>query len=188
VLSLDATAALLGDACVLEGACFEVLGGWVGVPEPAVQLMVARHSRHHGDHAVRLAELLPRTRAHDPTAILAGADPRWRSAIALVRSGPDTPTLDRLAGLYQALLPALLARYDRAISAASPWSDGPLTRALRGVADEERGDLAEGLAALERLAADGGDADRVARRRAEVEAALPAGGPEWQPRRLGPVP
>ncbi len=174
MLSLDATAALLGDACFLEGACFEVLGGWVSsLPEPAVRLMAARHSRHHGDHALRLAELLPRTRAHEPGDTLAAVDGRWPPAIELVRGGPDASTLERLAGLYQALLPALLARYDRALSGASEWSDGPLARALRGVADEERGDLAEGLAALERLAADGDAADRVARRRAEVEAVLP---------------
>jgi hypothetical protein len=171
VLSLDATTALLGDACFLEGACFEVLGGWVAsVPEPEVQLMVARHSRHHGDHALRLAELLPRTRAHDPAATLAAVDGRWGPTIELVRGEPGAPTVDRLAGLYQALLPALVARYDRALTEASPWSDGPLLRAVRTVADEERGDLAEGLALLERVA---GGPDRVARRRAEVEAALP---------------
>ena len=176
MLGIDATAALVGEACWLEGACFAVLGAWVpSVPEPAAKLLVARHSRHHGWHAELLDEVRPATRAHDRSAPPAPTDDRWVEAIAVLRGQPGTTTVERLTGVYQALVPRLLAGYDRALDAASHWSDGPLTRRLHLIVDDERADLAEGLAVLEGLLGDGGDPDRVARRRADVEAHLPPG-------------
>ena len=173
MLSIDGTAALLGQACWVEAACFGVLGAWVPhVPEPAAKLLVARHSRHHGWHAELLAEALPATQAHDPAALVAPVDDRWPSVIEAVRGPATSTTGERLAGLYQALLPWLLTSYDRAVDALSPWSDGPVARRLRLVTDDERADLAEGLVVLEGLLDGGADADRAGRRRAEVEAAL----------------
>jgi hypothetical protein len=174
VLSIDATAALVGQACWVESACFAVLGGWVPrVPEPVAKLLVARHSRDHGWHAELLAEVLPSTRAHHRAALVAPGDERWPAAIEAVRGPADGGTVERLAGFYQALLPRLVAGYDRTLETLSPWSDGPVARRLRLVADDERADLAEGLAVLESLVHGGADADRAARRRIEVEGQLP---------------
>jgi hypothetical protein len=173
VLSIDATAALLGRACWVEAACFGVLGAWVPrVPEAAAKLLLARHSRHHGWHAELLAEALPATRAHHPRTLVAPGD-GWPAAIEAVRGPDDGSTSERMAGLYQALLPRLVTGYDRTLEWLSPWCDGPAARRLRLVADDERAALAEGLAVLEGLLDGGADADRAARRRAAVEAALP---------------
>jgi hypothetical protein len=173
VLSIDATATLLGQACWVEAACFRLLGAWVpDVPEPAAKLLLARHSRHHGWHAELLAEALPATRAHDPARLVAPADDRWPPAIDAARGPAASTTPERLAGVYQALLPWLLSGYDRTLDWLSPWSDGPTSRRLRLVTEDERADLAEGLVVLEGLVDGSADADRAARRRAEVEAAL----------------
>jgi len=174
VLSVDATAALVGEACWVEAAAFTLLGGWVPtVPEPVAKLLVARHSRDHGWHAELLAEVLPSTRAHRPGGLVAPGGDRWPAAVEAVRGPADGATVERLAGWYQALLPFLLAGYDRDLERLSPWSDGPLARRLRLVVEDERADLAEGLAVLEGLLGGGADADRAARRRREVEARLP---------------
>jgi len=172
VLGIDATAARVSDACWRERAAFAVLGAWVPtVAEPAAKLLVARHSRHHGWHAELLAEVRPVTRAHDGAAEPVPLDERWVGALDVVRGAPDLPTVERLAGVYQVLVPRLLADYDRLLDATSVWSDGPVARRLRLIVDDERHALGEGLVVLEGLL--DGDADRAARRRAEVEASLP---------------
>lgn len=174
MLGIDDTAAVLGHASWLEARCFEILGAWVPiVPEPDAKLLVARHSRHHGWHAVLLAELVPTTRAHDPRRLVAPSDDRWPEALARVAGDAATPTLDRLVGAYQVVLPAMVAGYDETLSRTSPWSDGPVARGVRLVVDDERSDLAEGLGFLEDLLDAEAAVDRAARRRAELEATLP---------------
>ena len=178
VLSIDATAAILGHACWLEARCFELLGGWVPVvTEPDLKLLVARHSRHHGWHVEVLAEVLPATRDHDPRRAVAPADPRWVTAVELARGDATTTTLERLTGLYQALLPRLVVGHVDALDTTSPVSDGPVARRLRMVIEDERADLAEGLAALEALPAAGGEhaAERRCSRRPRSRPAEPAG-------------
>ena len=175
VLGIDDTAAIVGARCWLEAACFELLGGWVStVPEPAAKLLLARHSRHHGEHAELLAGVLPATRAHDPARLVAPSDERWVAALAAARGADGDATVERLAGAYQSLLPRLVGDADLLLDETRPWCDGPLARRLLVVLEDERADLAEGLTLLETLLAAGGDPDRVARRRAAVGAALPA--------------
>jgi hypothetical protein len=172
VLSIDATAAILGHACWLEGRCFELLGAWVPIiSEPELKLLAARHSRHHGWHAQLLGEVLPATRDHHPHRLVTPTDPRWVSAVDLVRGDATTTTRERLTGLYQAVLPRLVVGHVEALDATSPVSDGPVARRLRMVIEDERADLAEGLAALETFPDAG--VDETAARRAAVEAALP---------------
>jgi hypothetical protein len=174
VLGIDDTAAMLGHASWLEARCFEVLGAWVPlIPEPDATLLVARHSRHHGWHAVLLAELVPTTRVHDPRRLVVPNDERWPDTLAGVAGDATLPTLERLVGVYQVLAPAMVAGYDDTLSRTSTWSDGPVARALRLVVDDERSDLAEGLAFVEDLVDTGAAVDRAARRRAEIEATLP---------------
>lgn len=173
MLGIDATATRVSDACWRERAAFATLGGWVPtVGEPVAKLLVARHSRHHGWHAELLAEVRPATRAHDGAADPVPLDDGWLAAMEVIRGASDLPTAERLTGVYQVLVPRLLADYDRLLDATSPWSDGPVARRVRLIVDDERGALGEGLAVLEGLLA--GDGDRAARRRAEVEASLPS--------------
>jgi hypothetical protein len=172
VLSVVDTAAVLGHACWVEVRCFELLGGWVPViTEPGPKLLVARHSRHHGWHVEVLGEVLPATRDHDPRRVVAPADPRWVTAVDAARGDATTPTLERLTGFYQAVLPRLIVGHVEALDRASPVSDGPVARRLRMVIEDERADLAEGLAALEALPDAGRDV--AADHRAAVDAALP---------------
>jgi len=172
VLSIDATAAILGHACWLEARCFELLGGWVPtIAEPELKLLAARHSRHHGWRVELLGEVLPATRDHDPHHLVTPADPQWVDAIDLVRGDATTSTIERLTGLYQAVLPRLVVGHVETLDRTSPLSDGPVARRLRMVIEDERADLAEGLAALE--ARPDAAVDETAERRAAVEAALP---------------
>jgi hypothetical protein len=100
VLSIDATAAVIGHACWLEARCFELLGGWVPlIAEPEVKLLVARHSRHHGWHVELLTEVLPATRDHDPRRLVVPAEHRWATAVELVAGDAATTTVERLAGV-----------------------------------------------------------------------------------------
>ena len=172
MLSIDATASILGHACWLEARCFELLGGWVPtITDPDLKLLAARHSRHHGWHVELLGEVLPATRDHDPLRLVAPADPQWADVVTVVRGDTTTSALDRLTGLYQAFLPRLVAGHVEGLDATSPVSDGPVARRIRIVLEDERADLAEGLAALEACA--GAPVDQTAERRATVEAALP---------------
>lgn len=141
-MTIEASARRLGEIVWFERRLFELVGGWAAsVPEPAVKLVLARQSRHHGTHAVAVEALLPKTRDHDPAALVqpfAPGAPARLDAIA-AREG----TRARLAALVDDLLPRELALCEGFLAGASPVRDGPAARGLVVVLAEARADLAE---------------------------------------------
>lgn len=167
--TIDDTARAIARARWLELRCFEILGGWVpSTPEPEVKLLLARQSHHHAWHA----ELFERVRP-----VASGLDvshhdaphPRWKGVVAELEA--LTTTADRLAGAFWVLIPAKIAEYEEWLAESDPVQDAPLRRWLGFVLADERADLAEGRALLDRIpGADGAPG------RAAMEAALAAAG------------
>jgi len=145
-MTLDESARRLGRIVWFERRLFEVMGRWVpSTPEPAVKLMLARQSRHHGEHAAAVEVVLPETRDHDPGVLVAPTD--LPDAARFDEAGGRVGTDDRLRGLVDELLPDQLAACEAFLAEASPVRDGPAIRALIFVLAEERAELTE-LAAL----------------------------------------
>jgi hypothetical protein len=119
-----------------EQRLFEVVGGWVdSTPEPGVKLLFARASRHHGDHALALAAVLPDTRDHDPVALVAPADDDPSGSL-----GGDT-TDARLDALL-VVLSRQVEAIDGFLTEASPVRDGPALRVAELVVAEDRSEIA----------------------------------------------
>jgi len=134
-MDITESARRVGALAWTEQRLFEVVGGWVvSTPEPDVKLLFARASRHHGDHALALAAVLPDTRDHDPVALVAPAH--------------DDPSGGLAGDSTDARLDALLVVLSRQIEAidgfltdASPVRDGPPLRVAGLVVAEDRAEI-----------------------------------------------
>jgi hypothetical protein len=74
-MDIHEAARRVGALAWTEDRLFEVVGGWVAsTSEPEAKLLFARSSRHHGDHALTLAAVLPETRDHDPSQLVTPGD------------------------------------------------------------------------------------------------------------------
>jgi hypothetical protein len=173
--TLDESARRIGAFRWLEIRSFEILGAWVPtVAEPAVKLLLARHSAHHGWHAELLGDCLPSTKDHDPE--VATAAPSAEVAAVLDTIAVETGTLERLVAVHQVLGPERIAAYDRHLDAANPASDAALRRVLRIVLNDEVDHVTEGLTAIETLASGSGGSDAVAAARDRFSTLLASAG------------
>ena len=119
-----------------EQRLFEVVGGWVAsTPEPETKLLFARLSRHHGDHALALAAVLPDTRDHDPSQLVTPGD---ADGAARLDSADTTPA--RLAALVE-VATEQVATLDLLLADGSSVRDGPVLRVARLVRDEDAADV-----------------------------------------------
>jgi hypothetical protein len=178
-LSFEDSARRVGAYRWIEHRLFEVTGGWaVGGGDAALSVHASEMSLQHAWHAELWEERLPAVAWADH-AQLTAAPPAVAAALDELASTEDP--VSRLAGLYRALLPKLLATYDAHAAATVAVTDGPVIRALTLVRRDEVDQLAAGNALLAELA--GGPEAR--RRAEEAEARVDAlvGGPAglWDP-------
>jgi hypothetical protein len=170
LLSLEATARLVGSHQWVERRLFEVLGSWVASePVPEAQVLFDVYSQQHAWHAELFADRLPALDSVDPEslvlppsaevdrmlAVLAGVvpddDPDSSDASGVPRGGrlevPAGGTLPRLVGIGRVVLARLVTGYALHLRRVSSVADAPLTRCLRLVLRDE----AEEWQALEAL-------------------------------------
>jgi hypothetical protein len=142
-MDITESAQRVGALAFAEQQLFETVGAWVAsTDEPDLKLLFARLSRHHGDHALALAAVLPDTRDHDPEALVApGDDPSGADLAA--DSGPA-----RL-GALGVVLARQIEALERYLADGSPVRDGPGLRVVRLVRDDDAAE-AEELAAISR--------------------------------------
>ncbi len=141
MVSLHEWGRALGRLRWVELRLFEVLGEWVtAVTEPGVKALLATHSRHHGWHAEIWGERLRDLPGADADDLLVPANDSLVRALDDVAGSEKTDeTIERLAGVYGAVLPRLTGAYAELRAAATPASDGPFLRWLDVVlADEVR--------------------------------------------------
>ncbi len=169
-LTLGVSAALNGEYRWIENALYGMIGGWVtDIPVAAVQLHLDGQSLRHAWHADLWADRLPVLDGADPDAVTTPSPPTAAlfAALAGVFAVPDRPgstwppaeerslgrpgALPRLAGLYRVALPRLVTSYERHLRVASPVTDGPVTRALRLVLNDEIDDWHRGERLVQRL-------------------------------------
>jgi hypothetical protein len=141
-MDIHEAARRVGALAWTEQRLFEIVGGWVAsTPELDAKLLFARLSRHHGDHVVALTEVLPDTRDHDPSRLVAAGDDDPTGPLTGTASTPA-----RLATLVEAVSQQLTA-LDLLLADGSPVRDAPVLRVARVVRDDDAAQV-EAAAAL----------------------------------------
>jgi len=157
--SIDESARRLGHYCWVEQRLFEIIGGWVPtVAEPEAQLLLRSHSFRHGWYARVWEERLPRTSRLEPGRVIGPARSGVVGILEALSALETTP--DRLGGVYEVVVPEMLAAYEEEASgapdhtgaASGPADPGgataapasPLDRWVRVVGRELRTELSEG--------------------------------------------
>jgi hypothetical protein len=177
-LSLEASAQRIGHYCWIEMRAFEILGGWTAtVPEPAVKVALATHSRQHGWHAELWHDLLPMIGETGVDSYIAPASPALVPFVeALAAPEPADRTIEMLVGAYRVLLPHTAVTYLGDLGHASPISDGPTVRALRLVLSDHHDHWHEGEALLQAQLRSDADIERAASHHLRLERLLVAAG------------
>ncbi|HET9077741.1 MAG TPA: hypothetical protein VFN68_12485 [Acidimicrobiales bacterium] len=182
--SLDESARLAGSHAWFERRMFEILGSWVAsTPDPAVKLMLDRHSQHHAWRARQWWDRLPVLADVDRDALIEPAGAAVAAALARLQAlaappaadpsptdtapagtpaadtapadtAAATSTVARLAGAYRFALPRLWASYEHHRALAGPVADGSTLRTLDIVASDAAADWRQGEALLQGLLAD----------------------------------
>ena len=168
-LRLGETATLVGEYRWIEHALYRQLGTWIpDTAVAAVQVHLDAQSMRHSWHAELWAERLPVLTGADPDGLTAPA-PATAALFSALSGEPPVATgagstwppagqvterpaaLPRLAGLYRVVLPRIVVSYQRHLGVVSPFTDGPVARALRLVLNDEIEDWQAGERLVQRL-------------------------------------
>jgi hypothetical protein len=148
--TLEESARRIGHHAWIEQRLFEILGGWVtAVPELEAKAVLATQSYHHAWHAELWHGLLPSVPQLHAPDLVTPADPGTAQQIDSLTAA--TGTVERLSGLYEVVLPGLIAAYTDHLERATPVTDGPIIRALRLVLADEEEDARTGGRVLQAL-------------------------------------
>lgn len=171
---LDEAARRAGGYRWAEGRLFEILGGWVAsTPEPAVKLMLDRHSQHHAWRAGQWWDRLPVLAGVDRDALVTAPDPAaaaWTDALGALRG-----TVERLAGAYRVAVPRLAAAYEQGRALLSQVADGSSLRTVDLVVRDLEADWREGEIALQVLLVDGAGVEAASVTASRLETMIVAG-------------
>lgn len=116
----------------MELGLFEALGGFVQrAVEPELKLLLAAHSRLHGEHWLALGGLLP-----------AGPAP-------LREEAANTPTT--LAAVYHEVLPEVMVAYGYLLAALDAVRGAPVRRVVEAILADYRRQQADGVRLLAAL-------------------------------------
>jgi hypothetical protein len=156
----------------LEMRVFEIVGGWVStVPEVDVKLALATQGYHHAWHAELWEDRLPVLAGINTDELTAPASEGWERLIAILAE-PETPTIERLAGLYRVVLPHKISAYRAQRAATDVLAEGATTRALDLVLADEIADWQEGEALLQSRLSSAAEVARAAQHQARLESLL----------------
>lgn len=169
-LSLAESARRLGAYVWVERQLFAALGGWVAVvPEVNVKLLLGPHCYHHAWHAELFTGLLPTPADVHPYANVAPTNDAMIEAFAAVHA-PAAPsqTIEKLVGLYRAVLPMLMETYRHHLSLCSIVTDAPTKRVLELVLADDEADVRDAETIMVSLLSDTSSERRAAVHQAKI--------------------
>jgi hypothetical protein len=171
LFGVEESARRVGHYKWIEMRLFEVLGGWVAtVPELDVKTTLGRHCYHHAWHAELWHKRLPELREMNPERLTRPANAELEAFVAALTEPEDRDlTIEKLVGVYRVLLPRKIAAYTFHLNATSRITDAPTIRSLGFALADEETDWREGEMLLQSLIETGDEAERAARRQAELE-------------------
>lgn len=158
----------------IEMRLFEVVGAWIpSVPELDVKIRLSACSYKHAGHADLWRTHVPLLAGMDVELLTVPANDHVALAMdALATPGSPDATVERLAGLYRAVLPHVIAIYQHHLNSASPVTDGPTIRCLQLILSDEIEDWQEGEMMLRSLIKTSEEIDRTTAHQAKLEKLL----------------
>ena len=146
MLDMQDNARRLGHQRWLHLQLFELLGGWAADPadraDPAdvhLRPVFAAHCHHHAWHAQLIAERLPEIDELDTHTLTVPADAQVQQWVAQAHAA--TTTAQRVAAVYGAIVPRLVADVTAHLQAIDPRTDGPTARVLTLVLRDLQADV-----------------------------------------------
>jgi len=185
---IEENARRIGNYRWAETRLFETLGGWVDtVPELDVKTMLGIHCHKHAWHAELWHERLPALHEMPADRLTAPAN---EAMVRLVEAltEPDSPhqTIEKLTGVYRLLIPRLIAAYTHHQTVTKELTDGPTSRALKLILQDELEDWRKGEVMLQLLIATPGDAARAATHLQRLESIMVEAGGITGPGAIAP--
>lgn len=163
----------------LEMRLFDVLGTWVaiivgsGSRSADIAYRLGHHCSHHAFHAELWHRRLVELGHHRPDELTVPATPEIEAAFDSLLE--ETTVVERLVGLYQVVLPRLIAAYGFHLDNINEVSDAPTMRVLDVCLRDDIEQWRQGELMVQALLGPD-DIDRVAARQAELMALLVAAG------------
>lgn len=106
----------------IEVKLMELTAGWTpSTPEMEAKVMFGRHIWDFAQHADALGKRTFELR--QPEHYTLAADPAYQALLTSVGAADDTA--QRIAGLYEVIVPGLMRRYENYIAATDPILDEP---------------------------------------------------------------
>jgi hypothetical protein len=120
----------------IEVSLMELIAAWTpSTPEMEAKVMFGRHIWDFAQHADLLGKRTFELR--QPEQYTVPADPAYVALLKRVAS--ETGTAERVASLYEAVLPGLVRRYETYVTATDPILDEPTVVIMeRNIADLRR--------------------------------------------------
>ncbi|HZR82307.1 MAG TPA: hypothetical protein VFD92_14535 [Candidatus Binatia bacterium] len=158
-----------------------ILGGWIAtIPELPVKTGLGKIVWESAQAADALGKRLPELRAGRNAATASQPPNQGYADLIQEVARPESPTdtIEKIAGMFDVLMPHLVEVYEETIRATDAICDAPTIELLDGAVRHLRRHVAWGGDVLARLCDVGGDAARERRRAraAEVRARLEACG------------
>jgi hypothetical protein len=158
----------------IEMRLFEALGGWVAtIPELDVKATLGRHCYHHAWHAELWHKRLPELREMNPDRLAKAPNEAMERFVAALTEPEDKGlTIEKLVGVYRVVIPRKIAAYTYHQAATSRITDAPTIRSLGFILQDEFDGWRDGEMLLQSLIETKEEAERAARRQAELEALM----------------
>ena len=169
-----------------------ILGGWIAtIPELPVKVGLGKIIWETAQAADKLGARLPELRCGTRSAAASEAPNEGFAAFIRAVAEPESPTetIEKLAGVFDVLLPHLVATYERTITETDPIADAPTIRILEETLADARRHLVWAQAVLGELCREAAGSARREARRTRLGAALrECGGVTGEWTREGPPP
>jgi hypothetical protein len=171
LFTVEESARRVGHYKWIEMRLFEALGGWVAtVPELDVKATLGRHCYHHAWHAELWHKRLPELREMNPDRLTIPPNAALEAFVAALTEPEDrAQTIEKLVGVYRVLIPRKIAAYTCHQAATSRVTDARTLRSLGFIHQDEFDGWREGEMLLQSLIETEDEAERAARRQAELE-------------------
>ena len=152
-----------------------LLGGWIAtIPELPVKVGLGKIIWETAQAADRFGARLPELRCGTRSATASEAPNEGFAAFIRSVAEPESPveTIEKLAGVFDVLLPHLVETYERIAAETDPIADAPTIEILEETLADKARHAAWARAVLGELCRGSEEAARREARRARLEAAL----------------
>jgi hypothetical protein len=170
-LNVRERADTLGTFRFIEVRLMETIAYWTPItPQMELKVMFGRHIYDHAQHADWLGKRTFELR--QPEHYTRQAAGQYVELLERMRTSPDVT--ERLALMYDVVLPGLIARYERYLTATDQLLDAPSVLVVERIIPELKREIADSIRVRGELKIDRADARDMKAREAEIDSVVAA--------------